>query len=123
MHASSEEAVLSPRFLAVRRFPICVLSWVIGACPLATNAAQRASVGPGFVQELAASLTDVQQALDDVLQDETIHGTYIFDKERTLTGAKLVSETPLFEPWKGTGTVLLQGTHAGNRPASLPRKR
>jgi hypothetical protein len=84
---------------------LCASSWVIGASPLATGAAQHASVGPGFVRELAASLNEVHQALDDLLQDETIHGTYIFDKERTLRGAKLVSETPLFERWKGEGTV------------------
>ncbi len=68
-------------------------------------AAQRGSVVPSFVQELAASLSDVQQALDELLQDDTIHGTYIYEKERTLTGAKAVSSTPLFEPWKGEGLV------------------
>lgn len=50
-------------------------------------------------------MSEVQQALDDLLQDQTIHGTYIYDKERTLTGAKMVSQTPLFERWKGAGSV------------------
>jgi hypothetical protein len=66
---------------------------------------QSSSEGPGFVQELAASLSDVQQALDQLLQDQTIHGTYVFEKERTLTGAKVVSQTPLFPAWKGPGSV------------------
>src|ERR1700687_1010000 len=61
--------------------------------------------GPGFVTEFSASLDDVMQALQEVLQDQTIHGTYVFDKERTLTGAKAVESTPLFEPWKAGGKV------------------
>jgi hypothetical protein len=78
---------------------------VHGAARLTAKVPQSFSEGPGFVQELAAPLSDVQQALDDVLQDQTIHGTYIYDKERTLLGAKVVPETPLFQPWKGSGSV------------------
>jgi hypothetical protein len=78
---------------------------VFGSACLAEKTPQSPSEGPGFVQELAAPFADVQQALDDVLQDQTIHGTYIYDKERTLLGAKIVSQTPLFQPWKGPGSV------------------
>jgi hypothetical protein len=83
---------------------VCVLI-VFCSRLLPAGAPQRGSENPGFVQELAASLSEVQQALDDLLQDQTIHGTYIYDKERTLTGAKMVSQTPLFERWKGAGIV------------------
>jgi hypothetical protein len=83
---------------------VCALI-AFGSRPLPAGAPQRGSENPGFVQELAASLSEVQQALDDLLQDQTIHGTYIYDKERTLTGAKMVSQTPLFERWKGAGSV------------------
>jgi|SRR5882724_1630836 len=79
--------------------------WTCNLPRAIANTPQKVPEGAGFVQELAAPLSDVQQALDDLLQDQTIHGTYIFDKERTLTGAKLVSQTPLFEPWKGPGSV------------------
>jgi hypothetical protein len=81
------------------------LSSILGATTLTNAAPQRDSVGPGFVQELPAPLRDVQQALDEVLEDQTIQGTYIFDKDRTLTGAQMVSSTPLFDHWKGEGTV------------------
>jgi hypothetical protein len=60
---------------------------------------------PGFVTEFSASLQDVLQALQDVLEDQTIHGTYVFDKEKTLTGAKVAGSTPLFEPWKESSKV------------------
>ena len=60
---------------------------------------------PGFVTEFSASLDDVVRALQEVLQDQIIHGTYMFDKEKTLTGAKVAAATPLFEPWKAAGQV------------------
>lgn len=89
-------------FFAALAFCLCS---VFGAAALTASTPQRDSAGPGFVQELPAPLRDVQQALDEVLEDETIQGTYIFDKDRTLTGAQTVSSTPLFGPWKGAGTV------------------
>jgi hypothetical protein len=66
---------------------------------------QGDSSATGLVQEIAAPLADVQQALDEVLHDQTIHGTYVFEKERTLTGAIVVSETALFERWKDAGNA------------------
>lgn len=82
----------------------CLCS-IFGAAMITAATPQRDSAGPGFVQELPAALRDVQQALDEVLEDQTIQGTYIFDKDRTLTGAQAVSSTPFFEHWKGEGTV------------------
>lgn len=60
---------------------------------------------PGLVAEFTASMDDVLQAVGEVLQDETIHGTYMFDKEQRLTGAKVAESTPLFEPWSAGGKV------------------
>jgi hypothetical protein len=50
-------------------------------------------------------MDEVLQALNAVLEDQTIHGTYIFDKEPTLTGALVVTSTPLFEPSNDPGHV------------------
>lgn len=50
-------------------------------------------------------MPDVLQALHEVLEDQIIHGTLIFDKVPTLTGAVVVTSTPLFEPWSGPGQV------------------
>jgi hypothetical protein len=60
---------------------------------------------PGYTAEVSAPLSDVLQALQEVLHDEIIHGTLIFDREPTLTGATVVDSTPLFDPWKGPGQV------------------
>ena len=60
---------------------------------------------PGFAAELSGSSTEVVQALNEVLEDQIIHGTHVFDKEPTLTGATVAASTPLFEPWAGPGRV------------------
>lgn len=60
---------------------------------------------PGLAAEFAASIDDVLQALNEVLEDQIIHGTLIFDRQPTLTGAVAVTSTPLFESWQGPGQV------------------
>src|SRR5271154_187311 len=61
--------------------------------------------GPGFVKELEAAPRDVMDALRFDLEDQTIHGTYIYDKQKTLEGATEENSSKLFEPWTGQGQV------------------
>ena len=70
-----------------------------------TAASDRDTPNPGLVTELSAPVDHVLQAVEEVLQDQTIHGTLMFEREPTLTGAIAVESTPLFEPWKGEGQV------------------
>jgi uncharacterized small protein (DUF1192 family) len=78
----------------------------LAAVPSRANRPPRDQTpSPGFSGELAGSTTDVIQALNQVLEDQIIHGTHVFDKEPTLTGATVVASTPLFEPWPGPGRV------------------
>jgi hypothetical protein len=60
---------------------------------------------PGFVTEIVASMDDVLRALQEVLEDRIVHGTYMFDKDRTLNGATVAQSTPLFEAWNHDGKV------------------
>jgi hypothetical protein len=60
---------------------------------------------PGLTREFAAPIEDVRQAVVSIQKDHIIHGTLIFDKEPTLTGAEAVATTPLFDPWQGPGEV------------------
>jgi hypothetical protein len=60
---------------------------------------------PGLVREFTASLEDVRQAVISIQKDHIIHGTLVFDKEPTLTGAEAVDSTSLFDPWQGPGEV------------------
>jgi hypothetical protein len=79
--------------------------WLLSGTALLHASKDHAAPNPGFVTEFAASIEDVLQAVQEVLQDQTIHGTQVFDREPTLTGAVIVQSTPLFESWKGEGKV------------------
>src|SRR6266849_7625857 len=104
---STPDAAAPRRFLAqtfVAALAIALLCLRFAVPPLhAAN--QRDLPSSTFITEFSASLDDVLQALQEVLDDQIIHGTYIFEKEKTLTGAKVVESTPLFEPWKAAGKV------------------
>jgi hypothetical protein len=63
----------------------------------------REEPSAGYVKEFSASLDDAMQALQELVQDQTIHGTYVFDREKTLTGARMAESTPLFTPWNSSG--------------------
>jgi len=94
---------LSVRFAAI----LAVVMILCPASPMAYAAAakDREVLSPGVGSELSATLEDVQQALQEVLHDQIIHGTYMFEKEKTLTGAAAVDSTPLFDSWHGEGKV------------------
>jgi hypothetical protein len=66
---------------------------------------ERDKLGPGFIVEIAAPESDILQALQDVLHDQTIHGTYVYEREKTLTGAREVSSASVFCEWKDDGHV------------------
>jgi hypothetical protein len=83
---------------------ISILWLLFGTAHLRASG-DHAALTPGFVTEFTASTEDVLQALHEVLQDQIIHGTQIFDREPTLTGAVVVESTPLFKPWKGEDKV------------------
>ena len=67
---------------------------------------ERDQPSAGLVMEFAASYDDALQALQEVVHDQTIHGTYMFDREKTLMEAVTVEASPLFERWDGPGKVL-----------------
>src|ERR1700674_136224 len=102
------------KFLPTRRqsFPtrlaaeltIAIL-WLLSGTTQLHASKDHAVPNPGFVTEFAASVDDVLQALQEVLHDQTIHGTQMFDREPTLAGAIVAEATPLFAPWKGEGKV------------------
>src|SRR5271168_1134589 len=79
----------------------CLIS--LGIFP--SSPAKEHPLGPGITKEFSATQDDLLQALHEVLEDQTIHGTWIYDKQPVLTGAIVVDSTPLFEPWNQTGKV------------------
>lgn len=81
------------------RFALPVLLLV----PLAR--AQQPLTTPGLTQELSGTIDEVRAAVRAVVADQIIHGTKVFDKEPTLTGALAVDSTPLFPPSSNSDEV------------------
>jgi hypothetical protein len=99
----NSESVVKYTAYNVGRLALCLC---LAACTCCLGRPEKEQLrSPGFAAEFAAPLEDVLQALNEVLEDQIIHGTLIFDKEPTLTGAVVVTSTPLFEPWQGPGQV------------------
>jgi hypothetical protein len=67
--------------------------------------AQQPLQTPGLTQELNGNLDEVRAAVRAVVADQIIHGTKVFDKEPTLTGAQAVDSTPLFPPSSNSDEV------------------
>jgi hypothetical protein len=79
--------------------------YIVLAVVTGSDAGAQQLRSPGFAGELVGAKADVLQAVNEVLEDQIIHGTWIFDKDRTLMDATVVTSTPLFAPWKGPGRV------------------
>ena len=105
LHAKPATAVWGLSILRSLGALAAALLWVLSTATWLFAAHDHDEPSPGYVKEFSASLDDTLQALQEVLQDQTIHGTYVFDKVRTLTGAKIVESTPLFAPWNSAGKV------------------
>ncbi len=58
-----------------------------------------------FSMRVEASPQDVRKAVQEVSQDQIIHGTYSYEKERILYGAHSAAAAHVFGPWKGPGTA------------------
>ncbi len=80
----------------------------------ATNAASGAwnfsskrkpSDSAGFVIELAATEADVLRAVNSIVEDPVIRGTFVYDKEKTLTGATPAKSSPYFASVQQPGHV------------------
>ena len=84
--------------------PLLAASFFFCVTPLAWPR-ERSAPSAGLVMEFSAPYDDALRALQDIVQDQTIHGTYMFDRETTLTGAVTAESTPLFDRWEGGGKV------------------
>ena len=72
------------------------------ATPVAES---KTPASAGLVIELAATEADVLEAVKAVAADPILRGTYVYDKEQTLTGAMPADSSVYFEPWKEPGHV------------------
>jgi hypothetical protein len=81
----------------------CILVILAGiAAPLPHTPADDT---PTFQVRIDAPESDVVTAVEQVSQDQIIHGTYSYDKERILYGAHGAKDAHVFGKWNGSGTV------------------
>ena len=69
------------------------------------SAADRREESPGFVAELTARESVVLQIVRDVAEDSIVRGSYVYEKEQTLSGAVPAKSVGYFGPWQGPGHV------------------
>ncbi|HLJ14458.1 MAG TPA: hypothetical protein VKV15_08180 [Bryobacteraceae bacterium] len=69
------------------------------------RARDKAKDSPGFVTEIAAKESDVLPVVKDVATDTLVRGTYVYEKDKTLTGAAPAKTSAVFGAWPGPGTV------------------
>jgi hypothetical protein len=84
---------------------LMIVSFAITAAASSPARAKDPELGAGITKEFPASLEDMMQALREVLGDNTIHGTLIYDKQPVLDGAKSVDSTLVFGAYSGPGKV------------------
>jgi len=72
----------------------------------AAHADQESDTGGGIELVLDAPQADVLQAVTQVANDEIVHGTYVYEREKTLTGAVAADSSSYFGVWKGPGKAL-----------------
>jgi hypothetical protein len=71
----------------------------------------------GFVIDLPNSEADVLAAVESVASDHVVHGTYVYEREKTLNGAVEEPTSSYFGPWKEAGRVF----YKVRRDALAPR--
>ena len=60
---------------------------------------------PGYVFDIAAPESTVMGIVKDIASDTLVRGTYVYEKEKDLTGALPENSSSAFAPWEGPGKV------------------
>ncbi len=87
------------RRTACRRFSVALVT----LCALLCHAKSHKDELPPYVLPLQAAPADVFKAVEQVTQDQIIHGTFSYEKERILYGAHSATSAHAFGEWKGQG--------------------
>ena len=72
-----------------------------------------------FTIDFTASEADVLKAVRTVVEDDVIHGTYIFEREQTLMECVAETDSAFFGEYKGTGHVFYKVRHDALAPRNF----
>jgi hypothetical protein len=97
--------ILLPRHGVLRGVVCAALALSAYSSATAAFAADRAKDSPGFVTEIPANESDVLPVVKEVAADTLVRGTYVYEKDKTLSGAAPAKISDVFGAWQGPGTV------------------
>jgi len=72
---------------------VLVVLWIL---PAAAKIKEKTASAPGTHIEVTATLADALKAVEEVASDPTVYGTYVYEHDKTLAGARLVDTSSAF---------------------------
>lgn len=82
--------------------PLLVAFLLVSVIYLSASTSSE-SLDSGFLVQVNAPEADVLRAVQEVTEDQIVHGTFSYDKERTLYGAHAAASAPVFGAWDQPG--------------------
>ena len=105
---------------AIRALVTAVLTLAIFIhCFLYATTAADKTTTIGFSAELEGREADVREALESVVNDTIVHGTYVYDKEQTLSGAEAVESSKALGAWNQPGKIYYKVFHNALAPRNF----
>ena len=98
----NHRAVLSCR-LALAMLSVFWLAFAVA--PLGGHGKKKEEYGMSFSTEVAAPESEVLQAVEAIVDDGIIQGSFEYNKDKYIEHATAVESSPLFPRWKDPGTV------------------
>ncbi len=74
-------------------------------CEAIASSADNVNESPGFVMEIPEKESDVLPIVQDIAADSIIRGTYVYERDKELTGAMPAKSSNAFGQWQGPGQV------------------
>src|SRR5580698_8113800 len=99
------------------------LTLVVAAPLSARGRKKQEDFGLGFFTEIAAPETEVLQAVETVVDDGIIQGSFEYNKDKYIEKANAVGSSSLFPEWKDPGTVFYKVRTQVLAPANFEETR
>jgi hypothetical protein len=91
-----------------RRLALAMLSvfWLaLAVAPLGGHRKKKEEYGLSFSTEVAAPESEVLQAVEAIVDDGIIQGSFEYNKDKYIEHATAAESSPLFPQWKDPGTI------------------
>jgi hypothetical protein len=120
--SSYRERTFVPELFSFRLHPraacslVVILLLVVGIQPASMAAGNEPQP---FTIDLTAPQADVLKAVHAVVEDDVIHGTYVYEREQTLMECVSEPDSSFFGEYKGNGHVFYKVKHDALAPRNF----